>query len=50
MKVKEMMEWLKQFDKDDVISMNIEDDGDIYIEGFGCMWVEVEIDGKVLKF
>lgn len=51
MTVKELIELLKQYNEEDEINLTINDDGEIYIEGFGEMWVEMEINDKmVYKF
>lgn len=49
MKVKEMMEWLKQFNENDDVYFEIDDDGDVWVEGFGRQYIVVEVNGKELK-
>ena len=50
MKVKEMMQWLSQFDEEAEVSVEIKEEGEIWIEGYGSQWVRVEVEDEKLDF
>ena len=50
MKVKEMMQWLSQFDEEAEVSVEIKEEGEIWVEGYGSQWVRVEVEDKKLDF
>ena len=50
MKVKEMMQWLSQFDEEAEVSVEIKEEGEIWVEGYGSQWVRVEVEDEKLDF
>lgn len=50
MKVKEMMQWLSQFDEEAEVSVEIKEEGEIWVEGYGSQWVRIEVEDEKLDF
>lgn len=50
MKVKEMVQWLSQFDEEAEVSVEIKEEGEIWVEGYGSQWVRVEVEDEKLDF